>query len=119
MHHSIHVGYRVTVRNLSVPDVKKGDLSPADCFARCGDAQKFSSMNADHGKPDGDCISLPNNLVNFKTSVLKNLMTTTEICDVLRETRYAFQARRDVSGIIIMKQPSSAERSPVLNPVMH
>jgi hypothetical protein len=31
------------------------------------------------------------------------LMTITEICDVLRETRYAFQARRDVSCIIIMK----------------
>jgi hypothetical protein len=78
-------------------------LSPADCFPRCGDAQKFSSMNADHGKPDGDCISLCNNLVDFKTSVLKNLMTIPEICDVLRETRYALQARRDVSCIIIVK----------------
>src|SRR5258708_29343979 len=48
---------------LPISDVKKGDLSPADFFACCGDAQKLSGMNAGHGKPDGDCISLCNNLV--------------------------------------------------------
>jgi hypothetical protein len=86
MHHSMYVGHRITVRNLSIPDMTKGDLSSADCFARCGDAHKLSGMNADHGQSDGDCISFCNNLVDFKTCILKHLMTITEVCDVLRET---------------------------------
>ncbi len=43
-------------------------------------------MKADHGKSDGDCVFFCNNLVDFKTSTLKDFMTITEICDVLRET---------------------------------
>jgi hypothetical protein len=44
-------------------------------------ASRFVKVRA-----DGDCISFCNNLVDLKTSILKDLMTITEVCDVLRET---------------------------------